>query len=57
MFKHMRLTDCKPNMSPGAKEDRGEKGTALEGEQIYRPAAAKANYSLERLRRYLKGRP
>ncbi len=46
MLKDTRLTDSKPNMIPGTREDRSEGGAALEGEQIeiYRSVVARANY-------------
>jgi hypothetical protein len=46
MLKDMRLTDCRPNRVPGAKEDWTERGEALQGEQIkiYRSVVARANY-------------
>ncbi len=46
MLKDMRLTDSKPSMIPGAREDRIEGGTALEGDQskTYRSLVARADH-------------
>ena len=46
MLQDMRLSDCKPNLTPGVKEDRKDGEEALKGEQIkiYRSVVARANY-------------
>ena len=46
MLEDMKLVSCKPNLTPGTKEDKTSEDTALEGEQVrtYRSVVARANY-------------